>query len=214
MLPQAPQTTVPTIEDIWAYISAVDADLLLLESEFPEAVDGAYARLQLMKEPFEVTLIKWPVGGKSAIHKHDGFYGAVRVLKGRLVNRTYEHHSAVLEETEVAEFTSGGIVEETDGTIHLLENSSKEESISLHVYYPAIASFEDMHLYNIEEGAIGVLGSEAKSASWKSEEPNHFKQIEQHAFRFKGIASSGSHYITPIVPKPSKGEILRIGLVL
>lgn len=208
MLPQAPQTTAPTIEDIWAYISAVDVDRLLLESEFPEVANGAYARLPLLKEPFEVTLIKWPVGAKSAIHKHDGFYGAVRVLKGRLVNRTYEHHSAVLEEIEVTEFTAGGIVEEADGTIHLLENSSEEESISIHVYYPAIASFEDMHLYNVEEGAIGVLGSGAQSASWKSEEPNHFKQIQQHAFRYKGIDSSGSHYITPVVPKPSKGEIL------
>jgi ubiquinone/menaquinone biosynthesis C-methylase UbiE len=209
MLPQPPQTTAPNIEDIWAYISAVDADLLLSESEFPVVADAAYSRLTLLKEPFEVTLIRWPVGGKSAIHKHDGFYGAVRVLKGGLVNRVYEHHSAVLEETEIVEFTAGGIVEEADGTIHLLENSSEEESISLHVYYPCIVSFEGMHLYNIEEGAIGVLGSGAQSASWKSEVPNHFKQIQQHVYEFKSITSVGSHYISPIVPKPTKGEILR-----
>ena len=83
------------------------------------------------------------------------------MLSGTIINREYRHESDVLKEMEVTEFTSGGIVEEPDGTIHLLENPLQESSISLHIYYPAISSFEDMHSYNIEEGAIGVLASGA-----------------------------------------------------
>lgn len=205
---QPPQAAAPTIEDIWKYLEEIDAEELLSSLKFPSVPKGSYSRLPLHTAPFEVTAIKWPSFAKSAIHKHDGFYGAVRVLSGTIINREYRHEADVLKEIEVTEFTSGGIVEEPDGTIHLLENPLQEASISLHVYYPAISSFEDMHLYNIEEGAIGVLDSGATGASWNSEDPNHFKKIQENAFRFSSIGETDSHYISPIVPKPSKTEIL------
>lgn len=208
MLPQPPITNAPTMDQICSYISSVEVDALLSNLEFPVVEEGAYTRLPLLKEPFEVTAIKWPPKGMSAIHKHEGFYGAVRVLQGRIVNRAYIHEAGVLKEVEVTEFAADGVVEEPDGTIHLLENGMDTASISLHVYYPAVSSFEDMHLYNTHEGSIGILGAGAKSASWKSEEPNHFKQILQNSFRFEGITSGNSHYISPIVPKPTKEEIL------
>ena len=205
---QPPQTTAPTIEDIWKYLEAVDAEELLSSLDFPLVPQGSYSRLPLLTEPFEVTAIKWPSYSKSAIHKHDGFFGAVRVLSGKIINRAYRHELHVLKEIEVTEFTTGGIVEEPDGTIHLLENPLKTPSISLHVYYPTITSFEDMRLYNIEERAIGVLGSGAQGASWKSEVSGHFKRIQENAFKYSGIGETDSHYISPIVPKPAKNEIL------
>ena len=204
-----PELSIPTAADIWNYIQSIDASQLLAELEFPEVPEGAYARVPLFTEPFEVTAIKWPAKGKSAIHKHDGFFGAVRVLDGAIINRAYEHGEGVLREVEISEFTSGGIVEEPDGTIHLLENPLERESISLHVYYPPISTFEGMDLYEPEIGAIGTLGSGAKSASWKSEEPNHFGQILEKAFYFVPIQESDqSHYITPMVPKPDSESIL------
>ncbi len=209
MLPQSPITNAPTMDQICSYISSVEVDALLSNLEFPAVEEGAYSRLPLLKEPFEVTAIKWPPKGMSAIHKHEGFYGAVRVLEGRIINRAYIHEAGVLKEVEVTEFTANGVVEEPDGTIHLLENDMDTASISLHVYYPAVSSFEDMHLYNIDEGSIGILGAGAKSASWKSEEPNHFKRILQNSFRFESITFENSHYISPLVPKPTKEEILR-----
>ena len=117
---QPPQTTAPTIEDIWKYLEAVDAEELLSSLDFPLVPQGSYSRLPLLTEPFEVTAIKWPSYSKSAIHKHDGFFGAVRVLSGKIINRAYRHELHVLKEIEVTEFTTGGIVEEPDGTIHLL----------------------------------------------------------------------------------------------
>ena len=205
---QPPELSVPTATDIWNYIQSVDPARLLSELEFPQVAQGAYARVPLFTEPFEVTAIKWPGKGKSAIHKHDGFFGAVRVLQGVLVNRAYDHSGSVLKEVEISEFKAGGVVEEPDGTIHLLENPSEEASISLHVYYPPISTFEGMELYEPELGSIGTLGSGAVSASWRSEEPNHFAQLRENAFYYEPILESEqSHYITPLVPKPSSAEI-------
>ena len=125
MLPQSPITNAPTMDQICSYISSVEVDALLSNLEFPAVEEGAYSRLPLLKEPFEVTAIKWPPKGMSAIHKHEGFYGAVRVLEGRIINRAYIHEAGVLKEVEVTEFTANGVVEEPDGTIHLLENVKK-----------------------------------------------------------------------------------------
>lgn len=79
------------------------------------------------------------------------------------------------------------MIPEPDGIIHKLRNNSKSKrAITLHFYYPAIHSFEGMEIFNLENGQVGILGKEAKTAKWSHEE-GHFKEIRDNAFDFVPI---------------------------
>ncbi len=73
---------------------------------------------------------------------------------------------------------------EPDGIIHKLRNNSKtKRAITLHFYYPAIHSFEGMKIFNLENGQVGILSKQAKTANW-SLNTGHFKEILENAFEF------------------------------
>lgn len=208
-LPSLKPTGTMSPEWIWDYIQSINADEMLAAVEFPSGAEGGYARKTLQKEPFEVTLIQWPAKGQSAVHKHDGFFGAVRVLKGALVNKAFEHQGHSLVEYSVAKFLRDGVVEEPDGMIHQLVNEEATTAVSLHVYAPAIETFAGMRLYDLETGSIGVLSNTAKSASWNVAEDGHFQQIDRAVFTYISYQhlQHGSHMIYPLVPKPASESI-------
>lgn len=207
----APQKKIREITPdlLWEYTHQLDGEDMLKSVEFPIVDEGAYARVTLQKTPFEITVIKWPAKGKSAIHHHEGFFGAVKVVRGTLINRVFKSTNFSLMETSVVQFQAGGIVEEHDGVIHQLENPDDSPAISIHVYFPAIENFEGMTLFDAASGSMGVLGAQAKSASWKEGVEGHFARIQRGLLSFIPYEQlqKGSHIVYPIVPKPSEYAI-------
>lgn len=164
---------------------------------------GQYGRNVLMMDPIECVVLRWPANAESAIHWHEGFYGYVIVLEGTCDNIEYELVDGQLRELKSMRGLAGGIVPEKDGVIHKLVNPSEEEAVTLHIYYPPLESFDKMQIFCTETNRMGVLNTEAKTASWKEPETS-FHSITKDAFEYLSFENykKSSHRINPIVPKP------------
>lgn len=170
----------------------------------PEA-PGTYARNILLEDPVEVVLLYWPPETASAIHHHEGFYGYVAVLEGSCQETTYQLTGDKMTEKSVQQCFAGGIINEPDGVIHKLANpSEKAPLVTLHIYYPPVESMEDLRIFDIENGRIGVLGKEAPTASWTTPS-QHFKEIQDNAFTFEDRQQS--HTMVTVKPKPDSDTI-------
>lgn len=94
-------------------------------------------------ETYEAWVISWPVGCAIALHDHGRSYGAVRVLRGALVERSTNRSRSeglgcrTLEEGEVVSFGPDHL--------HEIANSSDRLALSIHVYSPPLAT---MTYYN------------------------------------------------------------------
>lgn len=178
-----------------------------------DCAPGDYGRNILTLEPFECVLIYWPPGIESAIHFHKGFYGYVVVLEGALDNILYRHEAGVLAEYRAMRFLAGSIADEPVNVIHKLANPSKDQcSVTLHFYYPALDTLEDLIIYNTVLEAEGVLSKEAAAASWSSKE-GHFKEVREKTFRYEPMEkhyAGKSHVIHPVVPKPEQQIISKM----
>lgn len=154
---------------------------------------GDYGRNILTIDPFECVLINWPAGVESAVHHHKGLFGYVWVLEGELDNVSYKFEKNELLEYAIDRYGRNSVIPEPDGIIHKLRNNSKtKRAITLHFYYPAIHSFEGMEIFNLENGQVGILSKQAKTAKWSLKD-GHFKAIRENAFEFVAIEKL-SHY--------------------
>lgn len=198
-------------ESLGEFVKQIDYANLDYKGLIPYECDpGDYGRNILCLEPFECVLIYWPPSTESAIHYHKGFYGYVAMLEGELDNVEYVYKNGVLGEDRAVRFLAGGVADEPDETIHKLANPSSENgAVSLHFYYPALDTLEDLAIYNTEIGAEGILSATAKAASWSDRE-GHFKALRENAFEYQDMAtfhSKRSHVIYPVVPKPGSEKI-------
>ena len=99
-------------------------------------------------ENFELILICWDKGQKTAIHNHNGEECWVYLLEGELEEDFYE-----LDDSGQLEYKSSQILRPNEITkseghdgFHRLRNSSKSRALSLHVYAKPIAqslTFDD-----------------------------------------------------------------------
>lgn len=167
------------------FIKAINIDSINYETFINEPENiGDYGRNILTVDPFECILINWPAGVESAVHHHKGLYGYVWVLEGELDNVSYKFDNNKLLEYSIDRYGRDGLTPEPDGIIHKLRNNSKtKRAITLHFYYPAIHSFEGMKIFNLENGQVGILSKQAKTANW-SLNTGHFKEILENAFEF------------------------------
>ncbi len=192
------------------FVRSFDYSTLNFESFVPKIEDKSnYARNILMMHPIEVAVLHWPAGVASAVHYHQGFYGYVVVLKGQLNNEEYRLGNEKIHEAQSMCGLQGGILPERDGVVHRLVNaSSHQPAITLHIYYPPLESFEGMKIYDLQEGKVGVLSAQAQTASWQEPESS-FEAIHKNAFTYIDAAKhkKASHRIFPILPKPSPGKI-------
>ncbi len=179
------------------------------KSLLPNLPDQGYSRNVLIHEPIELVLLRWAPKAKSAIHWHKGFGGFVRVLSGSAFNRSYHYNQGekTLREISRVRVHAGAGFPEMDGDIHMIENASAEdELVSLHLYFPAIKSFEGMEIFK-EDGTYAKLNGKANSASW-TEAKEHFHAFEPNAFEYIPFENqNASHFLLPILPKPSKEQI-------
>ena len=174
-----------TFESLKQFIDGQDFSKLKYEKEIPQPEqEGDYGRNILSMQPFECVLLNWPAGIGSAVHQHKGLFGYVLVLDGHLDNVSYRMSDDRLEEYAIDSYKAGSLIPEPDGVIHKLVNHSENQrALSLHFYYPAIKSFENMCLYDLGKKAIGVLSDKAITASWQHTE-GHFKKIKENAFQY------------------------------
>ncbi len=190
-----------------------ETDLLSLDySEYLKNLEPSqnYIRVPVLTDPIEVTLLVWPGNAASAIHHHQGFWGYVGVLEGCCDNTEFNFENHRLIEHRTVRAFRGGLLEEPDGVIHELKNpNGKDVTVTMHVYYPHLASFAGMRIFEKETGRIGLLGEGAKSASWNQPE-EAFDSIETDAFEFVPYMKhkpNNTHRIMPVVPKPDKERI-------
>ncbi|MEM6265650.1 MAG: methyltransferase domain-containing protein [Bacteroidota bacterium] len=201
-----------TFESLGKFVKSIDIQALKYRHLIPhDPPPGDYGRNILCLEPFEVVLIYWPPLAESAVHYHQGFYGYVTMLEGELDNVEYlfQESAGILREKSTTRYLAGGIMDEPDNVVHKLLNPNPNEgAVSLHFYYPALDTLEDLVLFNLKERSVGVLSDQALSASW-SEVPGHFKEVKRDAFTFykQTAQHNSSHYIHPVIPKPSCSTI-------
>ena len=172
-------------DSLGEFIKSINIDHINYDAFINEPENkGDYGRNILTIDPFECVLINWPAGVESAVHHHKGLFGYVLVLEGKLDNVSYKFENNKLLEYSIDRYGKNGLMPEPDGIIHKLQNSSNtERAITLHFYYPAIHSFEGMEIFNLENGEVGILSKQAKTAKWSLKE-GHFNEIRENAFEF------------------------------
>ena len=170
-----------------------------------------YARNILCLDPFEVVLLHWPPGVESAVHHHEGFWGAVVCLEGELENINYELTNGVLREKDVMKALPSGIVPEPDGTIHKIRNASSEAPlVTLHFYSPALADLDGLVLYDVDSCKAFTCNKLTPTASLDLP-PSNYRSIAENAFVHEPLPEA-SHIQCNIVPKPLVEEIERMVL--
>lgn len=200
-----------TYEILGQYVKSLDVSKISYEDKLPPILNpNKYNRNILLLEPLEVVVLHWPPEVESAIHYHQGFWGYVLVLEGTCDNVEYEHKGNQLIENRTIRAIKGGILDEPDGVIHKIVNPSKTDHlVTLHFYYPALETLDDLVLYEPEKRTIGVLNEKAQTASFEEPE-EHFKSLKENAFEFVPFSKSvlgKSHRILPILPKPKSNQI-------
>ena len=128
----------------------------------PEAYEKSeaseYYRKIYTLDPLEVAVLYWPPSAESAIHFHSGFYGYVLVLDGEGENVEFQFQNKILTPKRRVLCRKSGIMNEPDGTIHLIKNaSSKNPLITLHLYVPALENLDGLTLFDIETKKSGFL---------------------------------------------------------
>ncbi len=189
------------------WVEANDWNAMEWESLLP-AMDNPddYARNILCLGPFEAVLIQWPPGVESAVHHHEGFWGAVVCLRGILENISYELREGKLRVSEIIRAKERGIVAEPDGTLHKIKNGSDSEAlVTLHFYSPALADLDGLVLYDLPTGNRLTCNALAPTAS-VALDPRFYRTIEPQAFEFIASADA-SHFHCNVVPKPAPAEI-------
>lgn len=180
------------------------------ENDYEKSEASQYFRKIYTTDPLELAVLYWPPNSESAIHYHHGFYGYVIVLSGEGENIEYNWQNEVLSHSLTMKCNVGGIMNEPDGVVHAIKNASKTEPlITLHIYYPALTDLNNLTVFDPETLSIGVLNEKALNASFLEPKEN-FHSLKTNGFKFISAEkkhNAKSHYIYPIVPKPSDVEI-------
>lgn len=138
-----------------------------------------YQRIRLLETPVEVLLMVWPAGIASAIHSHTNYWGYIKLLEGEGVERPYELKDNQLVPKPTIEVKAGDLLAEEWNGIHQFCNaSSTQRMVSLHVYYPAKRSLASTCLFDPDNGKMGILNGNARTASWN--EPGTSFEIITH----------------------------------
>ncbi|UTW61102.1 methyltransferase domain-containing protein [bacterium SCSIO 12741] len=201
-------------DQVFDWLTEIDfAQVDITGYEPPDPAADNYSKRVIQMNPFEAVLIHWPAGMESAVHLHQGFWGFVAVVQGKLENYEYHLENRQLKEWRVTEGIPGALLQEPDGVIHKLVNpSSTESAVTIHFYYPPLESYEGMKIFDLENCRLGILNDQANTASWVEPESS-FKKITEQAFKFLALDEyrTSSHYIHPVIPKPAS-EAIRKGL--
>jgi predicted metal-dependent enzyme (double-stranded beta helix superfamily) len=141
-----------------------ELDVLLRKLELePEELRGqlhfkpnTYTRRRLFRSDLcEMLVLCWLPGHRTAIHDHNGSYGAIRICEGALEEEIFAVNAAGEVEFETKYRRAAGEVTGTDvPDIHRIGNAeqSTEPMVSLHVYAPPLRVINTYQLGSTEVG--------------------------------------------------------------
>ncbi|HEV7905180.1 MAG TPA: cysteine dioxygenase family protein [Pyrinomonadaceae bacterium] len=140
----------------------LDALLRRLELE-PEELRGhlkfkpnTYTRHRLFRSDLcEMLVLCWLPGQRTAIHDHNGSYGAIRICQGAMEEEIFRLNEAGEVEFETMYVRSAGDVTGTDvPDIHRIGNPEQnaERMVTIHVYAPPLRVIKTYQLGSAEVG--------------------------------------------------------------
>ena len=114
--------------------------------------DQSYTRTLLHRTAgWEVLLVGWVAGQRTATHGHGESFGATCVLEGTLIEVVYRlAPGGRLLKSERRKHGPGSVFHEQPETIHRVEHAGRVRAVSLHLYAPPL---QRMELY---EGLTGT----------------------------------------------------------
>jgi predicted metal-dependent enzyme (double-stranded beta helix superfamily) len=113
-------------------------------SEYLTFDQNSYTRNAIFKnEKFELLLVGWMPGQKSAIHDHGSSECIMACLRGCLLENRYKEIEGVVTQVQSDELRVNDIVHINNNVgLHEIINIHDETSISLHLYSPGITGFQ------------------------------------------------------------------------
>lgn len=148
-------TSAPTQKEL-------DALLRRLKLE-PEELSGhlkfkpnTYTRHRLFRSDLcEMLVLCWLPGHRTAIHDHNGSYGAIRICEGAMAEEIFRLNEAGEVEFETMHARAAGEVTGTDvPDIHRIGNAEQnaEQMVTIHVYAPPLRVINTYQLGSAEVG--------------------------------------------------------------
>jgi cysteine dioxygenase len=128
---------------------ALDVKALAARSRFS---DQGYTRTILHRAAgWEVLLVGWLPGQRTAAHGHGESFGATCVLEGTLTEVQYRLASGgQVRESGQRKHRAGSVFHEEPETIHRVEHAGRVRAVSLHLYAPPLRRME------VYEGSTGT----------------------------------------------------------
>lgn len=110
-----------------------------------------YLRRRLfLNRSWEILMLCWLPGQKTAIHDHGASWGSTLVMMGELTERTYRAPTGRgLEHKTDAVLGTGQVTVESQQTIHEVSNQGTVPAVSLHLYSPPLRF---LHSYDQASG--------------------------------------------------------------
>ena len=122
----------------------------------PEATERRWLEIPTSGN-LQLWLIHWPVGAATGWHDHGDAAGAFTVLRGRLVERSW--NSAVRLEW----LWPGDSRAFVGGHVHDVSNDGTQPTLSLHAYSPRLTT---MTRYDLVDGWLEATGIERAGEQW------------------------------------------------
>ena len=117
---------------------------------------NTYTRHRVFRSDLcEMLVLCWLPGHRTAIHDHNGSYGAIRICEGAMEEEIFRLNEAGEVEFETMHLRAAGDVTGTDvPDIHRIGNAeqSAERMITIHVYAPPLRVINTYQLGSAEVG--------------------------------------------------------------
>ena len=106
--------------------------------------DQSYTRTVLHRtQGWEVLLVGWLPGQRTATHGHGESFGATCVLEGTLIEVEYRlARGGQVRKSERRKHGPGAVFHEQPHTIHHVEHTGRVRAVSLHLYAPPLRRME------------------------------------------------------------------------
>ena len=140
---------------------------LLFELDKVNIQDESYKRVPVFNsENCAASLKVWGLDNATAIHDHNPYERAIKVLKGSLTIVNYRENTNFIEYNGVEMAFANQIFREDHSGIHSIVNNSDEITVSLHIYSTQHPDLRGVRIFDTKKRKIGRLNDKAQTCSW------------------------------------------------
>lgn len=194
-------------EPLGQWIRQLDFSSMNHGSLLPKVNAGSNcARSILCTLPLECVVTCWSPAAQSSVYQHKGFWGYMAVLQGVADIVDYVLSDNELYENNTIRCTEGGVLPEQGQTIRKIVNMSQNEPLVMVHLYPALKACNEVNIFDLERGLIGILDGGALPAFW-TDSASSFKETHEDIFDLVLSPNQKSHEIALVIPKPKPNEI-------